>query len=337
MGAVMSNIENALSYLSPNVPRDEWVTILMAIKSELGDSGYTLAEQWSKSGESYCPSDFKATWKSIKATGGINIGTLFKQAKEKGFTPNPLEPLPRLKAISEKEHLEQRRQAEIAEQQAIEARIQSVANYWKTLKAKHPPQPCLSHPYLERKGIQPHGVHYLPCYSDKHTQQHGNDPLVLWVMRGKQLTGFQMIYPDGFKAFIAGTVKQGGYYLVTKDKDPQTADRIVLCEVFATCCSVIEHRYPNAMGYIAFDAGNLPSVAVYLRELYPDKDIYICADNDHVTEKSTGKNPGVIYGKQATRMANAHIEYPEFAGNNAESYSDWNDYYTVKLAQEGKL
>lgn len=69
-----------------------------------------------------------------------------------------------------------------------------------------------------------------------------------------------MIYPDGFKAFIAGTVKRGGYYLITKDKDPKTADKVILCEGFATGCSVLEHKHPNDMVYIAFDASNLPHV-----------------------------------------------------------------------------
>lgn len=90
------------------------------------------------------------------------------------------------------------------------------------------------------------------------------------------------------------------------------------------------------MVYIAFDAGNLPHVAPYLHELYPNKDMIICADNDHATEQDTGKNPGLIYAKQAARVSGADLEYPIFEGDNAEQYSDWNDYYQLKK-QLGQL
>lgn len=342
----MNNVESALSYLDPNLPRDEWAIVLMSIKSELGDDGFTIADNWSRQGINYSPADFKATWKSIKPTGGVTIATLMKKARDNGFSPNYLEPFQR---PSEAERLARQRQAEIAEQQAIEQRIQSVANYWKTLQAKHPPQPCLSHPYLARKGIKPHGVSYLPCgadgvlgnapFKDHFTKDHGDNPLILWMMREGRLSGFQFIYADGYKRFLAGTVKQGGYYMVTRFDQAQTeqADKVILCEGFATACSVIEHRYPDAIAYIAFDAGNLPHVSPYLRRLYPDKNIIICADNDHHTARLTGNNPGIDYAKKAVWVANGYngvetsIEAPTFENfANADDLSDWNDYYTFR-------
>ncbi len=48
----MDNISNALAHLNPDMVRDEWVTILMALKSELGDNGKALAQAWSEQGES---------------------------------------------------------------------------------------------------------------------------------------------------------------------------------------------------------------------------------------------------------------------------------------------
>lgn len=55
----MNNIQTALSYISADCPRGDWVNILMAIKSELGDSGYDIANEWSKQGVNYSPADFK--------------------------------------------------------------------------------------------------------------------------------------------------------------------------------------------------------------------------------------------------------------------------------------
>ncbi len=327
----MSNIREALNYISPDLPRDEWVNILMAIKSELGNDGYVVADEWSKQGVSYSPADFKATWKSIKPNGGITIGTLFKLAKDNGFEPNYLEPM--VNPISSAEREQQRLQAELQAQKEIEERLAKITNFWQTLQAKNPPQPCTSHPYLERKKIKPHGIHYLPNYKDKFSAEHGDNPLILWVMRNRQLAGFQLIYPDGFKRFIAGTVKQGGYYMVTRLTNEQThqAKEIVLCEGFATACSVIENIYPNTPTFISFDAGNLSPVAKYLRSQYPNKNLIIMADNDKANELETGYNAGIANAKKAVAEDNRHngfetiIKYPNFKEDT--HLTDWNDFF----------
>ncbi len=326
----MSNIETALTYISPDIPRDDWVNILMAIKSELGDDGYQLANDWSAGGNTYKAADFKATWKSIKPGGGVTIATLFKMAKENGFIPNYLEPI---KTKTEAEREAERHEAALQAQREIEQRLAKIANFWKTLQSKHPPQPCLNHPYLERKGIKAHGVHYLPSYSDKYSRVHGSDPLILWVMRYGQLAGFQLIYPDGFKRYIAGTVKQGGYYMVTRFTKEETtkADTVVLCEGFATACSVIEHHYPDYPTFISFDAGNIPSVADYLRRLFPNKHLKIMADNDRANELETGYNAGLENAKRAVNEDNRNngfettLTYPDFGDDTG--YSDWNDFF----------
>ncbi len=199
------------------------------------------------------------------------------------------------------------------------------------------PVPCYSHPYLDRKQIQSHGVHYLPNYQDFFTNQHGKSPLILSVMRGKTLCGFQLIYSSGFKRFIANTIKRGSYYLVSRltTKQINQADSVVLCEGFATACSIIENRYPSAIAYIAFDASNLPLVAAYLRQKYPYKKIIICADNDWYLEQKTGRNIGVEYAKKAVLCSQgignfkSYVDIPPFEPATAKHYSDWNDYYTL--------
>ena len=49
----------------------------MAVKSELGDSGFDLWDRWSSYEDSYNEASAKAVWKSISPTGAITIGTLF--------------------------------------------------------------------------------------------------------------------------------------------------------------------------------------------------------------------------------------------------------------------
>ncbi len=70
-------IESALTYIPANCPRDEWAKILGAIKSEFdNDTGLSIAEDWSRTSESFNQKSFNATWKSVTASGGVKIGTL---------------------------------------------------------------------------------------------------------------------------------------------------------------------------------------------------------------------------------------------------------------------
>jgi len=85
-------IREALTYI-PSDDRDTWLKIGMAIKSELGDDGFSLWDYWSQSADSYKESDARSVWRSIK-NGSTGIGTLFHLAKQHGWKqgnlPNPL-------------------------------------------------------------------------------------------------------------------------------------------------------------------------------------------------------------------------------------------------------
>lgn len=60
-------VETCLSYIDPNLPRNDWVNIGMAIQYELGDDvGYEVFKRWSMGGESFKSRQFESTWKSFK-------------------------------------------------------------------------------------------------------------------------------------------------------------------------------------------------------------------------------------------------------------------------------
>jgi putative DNA primase/helicase len=80
-------IRAALQYIPANLPRDEWARIGMAIKSEFSDgTGLDLFTDWSASADGYDLKATRSTWQSIKAGGGVGIGTLLHLAKGNGFT-----------------------------------------------------------------------------------------------------------------------------------------------------------------------------------------------------------------------------------------------------------
>lgn len=75
-------VEEALFYISPDSPLDDWGKIGSALK----DAGvpFELFDRWSSTGESYKPKECQAWWKSFK-TGKVHIATLFWYAKQNGY------------------------------------------------------------------------------------------------------------------------------------------------------------------------------------------------------------------------------------------------------------
>jgi len=71
--------------LLDSADRDLWVKMAMAVKSELGDGGFDVWDQWSRTdGKGYDASAAKAVWKSAKI-GNITVGTLVFEAKRLGY------------------------------------------------------------------------------------------------------------------------------------------------------------------------------------------------------------------------------------------------------------
>ena len=66
-------VRSALSHLSPE-SRGVWVRQAMAIKSEFGEDGFEMWDQWSSLSSAYRAIDARHVWKSVKAGKGIGIG-----------------------------------------------------------------------------------------------------------------------------------------------------------------------------------------------------------------------------------------------------------------------
>lgn len=79
-------IADALKAIPPwGIDYDEWLAVLMALHSELGDGGLTLAEAWAD-GQ---PGEVERKWRGFRsvgnASGRVGIGTLFALAKAHGW------------------------------------------------------------------------------------------------------------------------------------------------------------------------------------------------------------------------------------------------------------
>jgi putative DNA primase/helicase len=296
-------VRDALGWIPPDVDRDTWVRMGMAIKAEMGGDGFDLWDAWSQQSKAYSASAAKEAWKSIKAGGRVKIGTLFQEAKGHGFkfpAPDDVQASapPDAAALAERERLALARQRQQdAEAEAYSRRADEAAGHAAKLWAQASEQGESA--YLVRKGVQAHGVRFLP------------DGTLLVPMRNAagELQNVQRIAPHkptpaqeqaGLreKLFLPGGRKSGLWHLVG---DVAGAPVVALVEGFATGATV--HEATGLPVAVCFDAGNLVHVAKALRVALPDALLLVCGDDDRDTEARTGRNPGRDKAATAARAA----------------------------------
>lgn len=317
-------IRAALAHIPASLARDEWARVAMAIKSEFSDdTGRELFEAWSATAEGYSASDCRSTWRSIKAGGGVGIGTLLHLAKEHGFVlPKGSEataaPSPAELARREQERA-QRQQADQARQEAAQAlAAQQAAALWASVSDEG------ASPYLARKGVQGHGVRFTP------------EGFVLVPLRDGDgtLWNVQSIAPQRpaagtDKLFLKGGRKSGLWHWCGV---PAGAGVLLIAEGYATAASLHEATgHPVAVG---FDAGNLAHVAKALRQLYPAALLVLCGDDDRATEGKTGTNPGRVKATAAARAVQGLAVFPDGAPADGEPVNfDFNDMHQAQGLQ----
>lgn len=174
------------------------------------------------------------------------------------------------------------RDAEIAKSR--QAAASEAKAFWEQAA---PPSPA--HPYLVCKGIKPHGLRQI------------GGVLYVPVWQGKQLVSLQKIHADGSKRFLKGGAMRAGACFIGQPKDGEV---LCIAEGFATGASIHE-----ATGYavcVAFNAGNLSSVAQAMRNRFADSLILICGDDD----TSTPCNPGRKAAKEAALACGGAAVFP---------------------------
>jgi antirestriction protein ArdC/phage/plasmid primase-like uncharacterized protein len=178
--------------------------------------------------------------------------------------------------------------------------------------------PVEAHPYLADKGVQSHGLR----------QDDAGRLLVPVKDADGRLWSVQKIGPDGFKQFQEGGRVESGHFAIG---DVQRIGPLLIAEGFATAATL--HEMTDMSAIAAFTAGNLLPVAQTYRTLYPERDIYIAADDDWQRETELvgqGRprvNVGRVKAEEAARAIGAQAVFPSFpAGIQG---TDWNDLAQV--------
>ena len=81
-GHDLDRARDALQFIPPDLPRDEWVTVGMA--AQAAGLQFDDFNAWSAAAGNYSERDARDTWRSFKPGKGIGAGTLFKVAADHG-------------------------------------------------------------------------------------------------------------------------------------------------------------------------------------------------------------------------------------------------------------
>lgn len=324
-------IRAALQHIPANLPRDEWARIGMAIKSEYPDeTGKALFADWSATDPASDPKAVKSTWQSIKAGGGVGIGTLLHLAKENGYVM-PAQGRPH--AMPDKDTAARLDRERVAARQAEKDRRQAAheraaieaARLWGEATDEG------ASPYLERKGVQAFGVRVRTDGGLVVPMRDAEG--VLWNVQ--RIAPWKPIDDRPDKLFLKGGRKSGLWHWCG---DPAGAGVLLIAEGYATAASL--HEATARPVAVAFDAGNLAHVAQALRAQYPAALLVLCGDDDLPTMATKGHNPGRDKATAAAQAVKGLAVFPEGLPDGGTDFNDLHQaagLQAVRLIVDGSI
>jgi putative DNA primase/helicase len=172
----------------------------------------------------------------------------------------------------------------------------------------------IEHPYAQQKR-----VNLGPLVKRGEWPQHGwKDALLVPIYaKNKKLRTVEAINTDGAKDFLKGGEKKGCFYPFGKLAGIST---VLIGEGLATVAAAADATGLPAVA--AMDSGNLEPVARNIRELAPDAEIILLADNDM---KADGNNPGVKAAINAANTIGGKVAIPELGGKSCDFWDVWSD------------
>jgi putative DNA primase/helicase len=325
----IDRIREALQFI-PTGGHEERFRFGCMVKSELGDTGRDLWDEW-RDGRG--DDEAVSVWKSISETGALKIGTLFYEAKANGWRDDGGYQKPTGEELAQRRRIAAERakkeEAEIARERADTAKKATAI-----LKAATEAKP--DHPYLSRKKVSPvatlreidaRAAAAILGYAPK----SGGDPLTgrllaVTVKQRKANSTLELIDGDGRKAALAGRgSKVGGYWATERLLDGDGAGLTLLIgEGIATVLSASEATGYRAIA--ALSSGNLPAVAKTMRERYPKAAIVILAD----LVKATGEPDS--HAIEAARVSTGKTAIPDFGSERLTDMKDMNDLFILRGA-----
>lgn len=183
---------------------------------------------------------------------------------------------------------------EIEQQLKHKEAAQEALDIWKNAKPADD-----THAYLVKKQVK----------STTGLKVGDDGRLIIPVAIDNEIATIQYIKPNGEKRFLTGGKKKGGWFVIDGDKDV-----IYIAEGYSTGHSI--HQATGATVYVAFDAGNLYEVCVYVNNKHKDSIKIIAGDDDTGLEVNAGR----VKAEQASSGLGIDCIFPL-------GYNDFNDMH----------
>jgi len=242
-----------------------------------------------------------AGWCKLFADGEGGIFGDWSSGLSRQWQASRAEPITHAERDAWRKRIEEaRREAEAEREQQQAEAANTAASIWQAAT------PASEHGYLSRKRIEPHGARIH------------DTALVIPMRADGAICSLQFIGPDGDKRFLKGGRTAGAYFSIGKPDG-------VLCiaEGFATGASI--HEATGHAVAVAFNAGNLESVAKAMQAEFSDQRLIVCADDDFRTKG----NPGMTQAAAAARSVGGALAVPDFGADRPEGATDFNDLAVI--------
>jgi hypothetical protein len=327
-----------LTFISPDLPREEWVSVAFAVYDALESDGFDLFDEWSRGGKTYNAASCKSLWKSLRR-GKVGFGTLIHKAKKGGLRREDCE-TDYQGAKTDRQEDDRKRQEQKAEEEAIAGALRGFLTCQRVLEKAPALQP--DHRYFIGKGVDtPKDGRELPASQLKkalgYAPKSGGVRLagrvaIIPVTKlvpgvGEFVTSLELIDETGRKTATRGAhTRSGGYWAAQPLPEGDGAGlTLAIGEGVATVLSAKE-----ATGYAviaALSAGNLPKVAAAMRARYPAARLLILSDLGNGQEAA----------KEAARTTGAARAIPSFTPEQIEAFphqhgkppTDFNDLHQI--------
>lgn len=235
---------------------------------------------------------------------------------------------PEQQAINQRKRQQAAQQAEQrkAEQQAAEQRQQAATAafaYAAWSRAWTDAEPAARHTYVVRKGIKPYSAKVAKTrLTGAGLFIQAGDLLVPMHDSSGNLVNLQRINAEGNKRFLRGGQTAGAYVSLGAVRQ-----RILICEGYATGASL--HEMTGDAVACCLSASNLTTVALSLKQRYPDAELIVCGDDD----RNNPANPGRKAATEAAMAAGCKVAFPEFPADAPLHLKDYNDLHQHQRQQ----
>lgn len=325
--ATLDTARRALSFVAPD-DRDVWVRMGMALKAEFGDAAQEIWNDWSQASDVYDAGAARSSWRSFKNGGKIGIGSLFSEAKAKGFkfSQAELEVSPEQLAAQQREREKRTAEALVKRKAAADAAAKQAQSQWRTAAREG------SSPYLVRKQVTAESCRYLADGAII-------VPMLRYDTQPPTMVGEQQINADGKKKYSTGMDKASAACRL--GDVPLDGDPILFCEGYASGLSIRGALRFGPPVYAAFDTSGLLGAAQIVRGLFPSSPFLFCADDDYLTG---GK--GLAKAQEAAAaVGNAAVVLPKFsvvrratkADETLPMLTDFNDLHVTEQLDAASL